>query len=254
MIGGQLAFREDWLVTKRIPSRQFGISSVLVFALAAALAAVGCGGGGSTQASGAPGPTPTPSPAPTPGSPSLTATPGSLNFGTVALNTTVNQTIKITNSGTSAVNISQDNLSGSGLSTGLTSPLTLNAGQSVNAQISFLPNTAGAVNGSLVLTSNGASVLTVPIQGSGVTPVPHTVAITWNASSSSGVQGYNVYRSGVSGGPYTKISATLTATTLSFNDGSPVSGQTFFYIVTAVDGSGVESLASKEVTVTIPTP
>lgn len=245
------------MLTNRTTSRQFGIFSVLVFALATALAAVGCGGGGSTQASGGTAPTPTPSPAPspapTPGSPSLTATPGSLNFGTVALHTTVNQTIKITNSGAS-VNISQDNLSGSGLSTGLTTPFTLNAGQSVNAQITFLPNTAGAINGGLVLMSNGSTVLTVPIQGSGVTPVPHTVAITWNASTSSGVQGYNVYRSVVSGGPYTKISPTLTATTLSFNDLSPVSGQTYFYIVTAVDGSGVESLASKEVTVTIPTP
>jgi hypothetical protein len=170
------------------------------------------------------------------------------------LNATVSQTVKITNIGTAAVSITQDSLTGAGLSTGLTTPLTLNAGQSVNAQISFLPTVAGAVNGSFALSGNTTALLTVPIQGSVVAPVTHSVAISWTASTSSGVQGYNVYRSGVSGGPYTKLSSTLSATALSFTDVSPVSGQIYFYIVTAVDGQGVESLASNEVKVAIPTP
>jgi hypothetical protein len=226
-----------------------------VAVLASALAQ-GCAGAGSAQVTGGPSssPTPGPAPAPPPGTPSLTATPGSVNFGTVPLNTAVNQTIKITNSGPEAVNINQDSLTGSGLSTGLTTPVSVAAGQSVNVTIIFSPTSAGPLNGSFVLCSNGTAVLTVPIQGSGVAPIPHTVAITWNASSSSGVKGYNVYRSGTSGGPYKKISSTLAATALSFTDVSPVSGQTYFYIVTAVNGNGVESPASKEVSVTIPTP
>jgi hypothetical protein len=251
---------ESFLFTKKILREQCGVILASTLALGAALFVAGCAGGGAPQASGGagpnptPSPTPAPSPAPTPGAASLTATPGSINFGAVALNTSVSQTVKITNTGTATVNISQDSLTGSGLSTGLTTPLSLNSGQSVNAQITFSPSAAGIVNGSMTLSSNGQTALTVPIQGNGVAPLAHRVDITWNASISSGVQGYNVYRSGVSGGPYSKITPTLAATALSFGDGSPVSGKTYFYIVTAVDGSGVESLASKEVNVTVPTP
>ncbi len=234
---------------------------VCILALAATLAGTGCAGGGSTQASGGPPPPPSPSPTPAPApsptptpTPSLAASPSSLNFGNVALNTKVSQTVKITNPGSSSVNVTQDSLSGSGLSTGLTAPFSLGAGQSVNAQISFLPTAAGQVSGSLALSSNGATVLTISISGDGVTPQAHSVAISWNASTSSGVQGYNVYRASVSGGPYTKISPALTSNTLTYTDGSPSSGQKYFYIVTAVNGTGVESLASNEVAVTIPTP
>jgi hypothetical protein len=252
-------------LVKVITSRKhFTAFLVFILSLAVTLVAASCSGLGSTQASGGqapapspsptPAPAPSPSPTPTPGSSGLTATPGSVNFGNVALNATVNQTIKIANPGNTAVTVTQDSLMGTGLSTGLTTPLSLGAGQSVNAQISFLPTVAGPVNGSLVLSSNGSTVLTVPILGSGVAPLAHSVAISWNASTSSGVQGYNVYRSTVSGGPYAKISSTLTAAVLAFTDLSPVSGQKYFYIVTSVDGTGTESLASNEVGVTIPTP
>ena len=75
-----------------------------------------------------------------------------------------------------------------------------------------------------------------------------------SASTSAGLQGYNVYRGIVSGGPYTKLSATLSPTTLLFTDTTPVSGRQYFYVVTAVNTSGAESAASSEVAVTIPTP
>lgn len=39
------------------------------------------------------------------------------------------------------------------------------------------------------------------LSGSGVASIQHSVDLSWNASSSSNVVGYNVYRAGVSGGP-----------------------------------------------------
>ncbi|HSM86585.1 MAG TPA: choice-of-anchor D domain-containing protein [Candidatus Limnocylindrales bacterium] len=231
------------------------ILSMLVFA--------GCGGkgqltasnGGTPSANSSPSPTPSPTPnQPPPGTGSLAATPTTLAFGSLALNTTSSQTVKVTNSGTGPLTVTQDTISGSEFSTGLTTPLTLNAGQSLNVAVAFTPTVAGTQNGSLTLASNGSTVLTVPLSGTGVTPVAHSVDISWTASTTSPLQGYNVYRSPVSGGPYAKISPALSSTTLIFTDTSVVSGQKYFYVVTALDTSGVESVASNEVPVTVPVP
>ncbi len=226
---------------------------------------IGCGGKGSLVAStGTPGsPTPTPSPVPspspsptpvTPGSAKLTATPSSLAFGNSALNTTATQTVKISNTGTASATITQDAVTGTAFSTGLTTPLTLGAGQSVTATIVFTPTTAGGLSGALSLSGNGVSLLTIPLSGTGVSSILHSVDISWAASLASPLQGYNVYRGTTTGGPYAKISPSLTSTTLLFTDTTVVSGGHYFYVVTDVNTSGVESAASNEVAVTIPVP
>jgi Abnormal spindle-like microcephaly-assoc'd, ASPM-SPD-2-Hydin len=231
-------------------SKYFALSLIIVFTC---LGAVGCGGGG-MSASAPPPSGPTPTPTPVSGSPSLTATPNNLGFGTQALNTSVTLNVKITNVGTAAANITQDSISGAGFSAGITTPITLNPQQSVSIPVVFTPGSAGTVSGSLTFSANGTTMLSVPLSGTGLAPLAHSVDVTWNASTSASLQGYNVYRSGLSGGPYTKISPTLSPTTLLFTDTTPLSGQKYFYVVTAVDTSGAESAASSEVAVAIPTP
>ena len=216
------------------------------------VSAIGCGGGGSQSAAGSP--TPSPSPTPAPSSASLSATPSSLGFGSQVLNTPTTQTVKIANTGSVAVAITQDTIAGSGFSVGITTPINLNPAQSVNVPVVFNPAAAGTVNGSLVLMSNGSTVLSVPLAGTGLSPVSHSVDIAWDASSSTALQGYNVYRSTVSGGPYTRISPVLANSILLFTDTTPVSGKQYFYVVTAVDTSGTESAASTQAAVTIPVP
>jgi hypothetical protein len=222
------------------------------------VSAIGCAGGGAQSAggSGSPSPTPAPSPTPTPvpSSASLSAIPSSLGFGSQVLNTPTTQITKITNTGNVAVAITQDSIVGSGFSVGITTPINLNPAQSVNVPVVFNPGAAGTVNGGLVLMSNGTTVLSVPLAGTGLTPQAHSVDIAWDPSTSATLQGYNVYRGTVSGGPYNKISATLATSTLLFTDTTPVSGKQYFYVVTAVDTSGAESAASAQVAVTIPVP
>lgn len=221
------------------------------------LITMGCGGKGTLSASNggtSPSASPTPAPPQTPGSATITATPSSLTFGSSALNTTATQTVKIANTGTASATITQDSVTGTGFSTGLTTPLTLAAGQSVSATIVFTPITSGALSGSLSLSSNGVSLLKIPLSGTGVTPVPHSVDISWLASATSGLQGYNVYRGATSGGPYSRISSLLSATTLLFTDSTVISGQHYFYVVTDLNTSGVESATSNEVAVTVPVP
>ena len=74
--------------------------------------------------------------------------------------------------------------------------------------------------------------------------------ISWNQSPSTDVQGYKVYRSQISGGPYTSISGTIPG--LQFTDSSVLSGETYFYVVTSIDINGFESDPTAEVSAQIP--
>jgi fibronectin type 3 domain-containing protein len=65
------------------------------------------------------------------------------------------------------------------------------------------------------------------------------------------VSGYNVYRSTVSGSGYVKLNSSLVAT-LTYTDSTVQSGTTYFYVTTAVDSSGNESVHSNEVSAPIP--
>jgi len=79
----------------------------------------------------------------------------------------------------------------------------------------------------------------------------HSVALTWNASTSPMVAGYNVYRSTVSGSSYVRINSLLNAG-LSYTDATVQNANTYYYVTTAVDASGGESGFSNEVSTAIP--
>jgi hypothetical protein len=82
--------------------------------------------------------------------------------------------------------------------------------------------------------------------------VSHSVDLSWGASTSA-VSGYNIYRSTVSGGPYTKIKSVPSPGT-TVTDGTIQAGITYFFVVRGVNSAGVESLPSNEVQVITPTP
>jgi len=80
----------------------------------------------------------------------------------------------------------------------------------------------------------------------------HTVTLSWT-DSSSGVSGFNVYRSSTSGGPYTRLNSTLLSAT-SFSDDKVQAGQTYFYVTSAVNSSNVESGDSNQAQAIVPSP
>ena len=79
----------------------------------------------------------------------------------------------------------------------------------------------------------------------------HHVTLSWNASMSSGVLGYNVYRGTESGGPYIKLNPSIVVST-NYRDNNVQSGQTYYYVVKATDSSNVESLRADEVAARVP--
>jgi len=79
----------------------------------------------------------------------------------------------------------------------------------------------------------------------------HTVNLSWDASTSPNIVGYNVYRGAESNGPYTKINSSLDPNT-SYSDSTVQAGQTYYYVTTAVDNLGVESVYSNQTEAVIP--
>jgi fibronectin type 3 domain-containing protein len=67
------------------------------------------------------------------------------------------------------------------------------------------------------------------------------------------VVGYNVYRGDTSGGGYSRINSPLEAST-SYSDAGVSGGATYYYVITAVDGNGIESGYSTEARAVIPAP
>lgn len=77
------------------------------------------------------------------------------------------------------------------------------------------------------------------------------ISLAWTASVSENVAGYNVYRATASGGPYSKQNTALIGTT-SYLDSSVQSGDTFYYVATAVDTTGRESSYSNQASAIVP--
>jgi hypothetical protein len=122
----------------------------------------------------------------------------------------------------------------------------------------------GLATGSYTVTPNNSGYLFTPIsQNVNVTTAsiagvnftatsqqPHSVLLTWSPSTST-IAGYNVYRSTVSGNQYNKLNSTLVPI-VTYSDTTVVNGTTYFYVTTAVDSSGTESIFSNEVSAAIP--
>jgi len=96
-------------------------------------------------------------------------------------------------------------------------------------------------------------VINAVLGGTCVTSTPHSVTLTWIASTSPNVLGYTIYRGTASNGPYARITPLPVAGT-TFTDNAVQSGQTYYYVATAVDNSGRESGYSNPAQAVIPSP
>jgi hypothetical protein len=110
----------------------------------------------------------------------------SLSFGSVAINSSLTKSETLTNSGGTAISVSQANVTIAGFSvTGLTLPLTLNPGQSFTFGVKFAPTSAGSVSGSAGFVSDASNPnLGVSLSGTGASVGQLTVSpATLNFSS-----------------------------------------------------------------------
>jgi len=183
----------------------------------------------------------------------LTLSATQLNFGSVAVNSTAAQTLTLTSSGTSPVTVSSASIQGSGFSLiGGSFPVTLNPQQSTALQIQFKPTAAGAITGTLAISSNASSSpVSVSLNGTGA-GTQREIDLTWDApaNGSTSIAGYNIYRS-VAGGAFQRLNSSV-VTQVSYADKTVASGTTYNFYVKSVDQNKVESVASNQVVLKVP--
>jgi hypothetical protein len=169
-------------------------------------------------------------------------------FGPVSVGESKRLNLILTNQGFSAVMISRESLIGPRFSlSGLRLPLTLAPAESITFSLTFTPRHGGRVGGGLLLTSDATNPsVSIPIFGHGLS----NISLSWTPSTSS-VAGYYVYRSTISGGPYSRLTLTPNLST-SYRDTAMVAGQTYYYVVTSVNSKGVESGYSDQAVAVVP--
>jgi Abnormal spindle-like microcephaly-assoc'd, ASPM-SPD-2-Hydin len=183
----------------------------------------------------------------------LTLAPGTLNFGSVATGSSESLSGTLTAIGSSVTVSTASSSSAEFGVSGISLPATLAAGKSVPFTVTFHPQASGNATASLSFLSNATtSSITEVLTGSGAGALQHMVSLSWTPSTSAGVVGYNLYRSTVSGGPYTEIVSRNSNFT--FSDTTVVAGQTYYYVVTSVDGNGAESVHSNQAQAAVPAP
>ncbi|HEY2458201.1 MAG TPA: choice-of-anchor D domain-containing protein [Candidatus Acidoferrum sp.] len=198
----------------------------------------------------------------------LQVSPTSISFGNLNLQTSSTQNVTLQNTGDVSVSINGVSVAGAGFGYSDLSPgYSLSPNQKVTFQVWFKPQVKGPASGTLsVLAASLTSPVVANLSGVGVTPgtnpaptptpsptpKSHAVHLSWNASTSS-IVGYRLYRSDVAGGPYNSVNGS-NIEALSFEDTAVSAGTTYYYVVTAVNSSGEESIYSNQTAAAIPTP
>jgi hypothetical protein len=180
----------------------------------------------------------------------LSASATSESFGNVTVGSSATATVTLKNTGNSSVTISTVSAAGTGISASGAAGVILSPGQTTALTVKFAPTKAGAVTGSVTVAGNASnSPITIAVSGDGVAaPSTYSVNLSWTPSASSGVSGYDVYRSTVSGGPYTQVG---NSSTVDYTDSSVHANTEYFYVVTSVD-TGVQSGYSSQIAVSVP--
>jgi hypothetical protein len=173
----------------------------------------------------------------------LAVSPVTLALGSVVVGTSGTASGTLAASGATVI-VSAVSSNNSAFSIGgLSLPVTIAAGKSVPFTVTFSPQTAGSATAALTFTSNAQSSTTIEtLTGTGTAAAVHSVNLSWSASTSSNISGYNIYRAAYASGcgSFSKINSLLNTGTL-YTDSAVVDGVSYCYATTAVNTSNEES-------------
>ena len=188
----------------------------------------------------------------------LSSNPSSLNLGSIMVGSSGTASGKLVTT-CQGVTVSAATTTESGVFSvgGISLPLSIPAHSSAPYSITFSPQTTGTTTATLSITSNAqVSSANASLAGNGTQAPTHSVNLSWQGSTSSGVVGYNLYRAPytTSCGSYSKINPTLDTST-TYSDNTVTAGTSYCYAATAVNSQNSESAYSNvDSNVQIPTP
>jgi hypothetical protein len=228
-----------------VPPRRQSTTIFVTACAAFALLSLSCGGG-SPQAASLSG-------TGTTSTVSLSAT--SLSFGNQSVDTTSTaQTATLTNTGAGALSISLTftGINASDFGETDTCGNFVAAGAQCMIAVMFTPSGGGVRTATLSIASNATgNAATASLSGTGT----HDVILSWTASATAGVIGYNIYRGTTPGGEGPTPLNSTPISDITYIDENVAAGATFYYVITAVAADGVtESADSNEVSATVPSP
>jgi len=153
----------------------------------------------------------------------ISLTPSTANLGSVVVGSTNSQTIQLSNTGNATLTITQASVTGTGFSTsGLSLPLSINAGQSSTFNAQFRPSGTGTASGTISIVSNApGSPTTVALAGTGVAATQTLSFTTTNVNfgnvntGTSATQNEAITNTGNSSVQISQISASGTGYSLS---------------------------------------
>ena len=187
----------------------------------------------------------------------LGVSPSTLGVGSVVVGTSGTASGTLQASGGSVTVTGATSNSSVFVISGLSLPVTIPAGQSVPFTITFSPQVSGAAGATLTFTSNAQpSSTTESLTGSGTAAPTYSVNLSWAASTSANVSGYNIYRAQYSAscGAFKKLNAQINTGTL-YTDSTVTDGTSYCYAATTVTTDTGESGYSNIVSnIQIPAP
>jgi hypothetical protein len=189
----------------------------------------------------------------TPTSAQLNAAPTVISFGSVPVGASASRQITLAVSGNSEIVLTKIGVTGAGFNvSGVSTGLSQAPGQTTNIVATFAPASTGSVTGSITISSDASNPLTsIQLSGSGVVAASHLVTLEMGVPIPDNVIGYNVYRGTTHGGPYAKLTQSVTSDAV-YTDTNVAGGDTYYYVSTSVDSNNVESPPSDEVSASIP--
>src|SRR5712664_1325252 len=153
----------------------------------------------------------------------ISVSPPSINFGSVAVGSTVSQSITISNTGGSNLIVTQESITAQGFTlTSVSLPMTIGAGKQSTINLLFSPTATGIASGVVSVMSNAAnSPATVTVSGMGIST---TSLLNANSSSltfgnvplgSSSVLGITITNAGNSHVSISQVSSSVAGFTTS---------------------------------------
>ena len=126
------------------------------------------------------------------------------------------------------------------------SPASGSSSSTLTAAVDTTGLAAGTYNGTITVSATGSSSKTLAATLTVSAPTTSSATLTWNPNTDTDLAGYKVYQATASGA-YGAAVGTVPAGTVTYQATGLSANTTYFFVITAYDDAGNESLFSNEV-------